>query len=168
MVLHPGDQDLVAGLERAPAPALGDEVDRLGRAAGEDDLAGRRGVEEPGHPRAHAVVRHGGALAQVVHAPVDVGVLGGVEPGDRVDDAPGLLAGGGVVEVDQRLAAHPLREDREILAQPLDVERGTVAEAVRGHADAQQPARAASRTRRSSSSRTGSSATSSTTSAAKA
>ncbi len=39
VVLERRDQDAVAGLE-AVAPAVGDEVDRLGRAAGEDDLVG--------------------------------------------------------------------------------------------------------------------------------
>ena len=152
------------GLERAPAPALGHEVDPLGRAAGEDDLAGRRRVEKPRDPRAHAVVGHGGTLAQVVDAPVDVGVLGAVEPADGVDDGTGLLAGGGVVEVDQRLAAHLLRQDREILAQLARRRASGVAVAVM---PAQRPPRRSS-TRRSSSSRTGASATSSTTSAAKA
>ena len=109
VVLHAGDQDLVARAELAPAPALRDEVDAFGRPAGEDDLAGRRRVEEAGDLLAHLVVRHRGALAQVVHPAVDVGVFGGVETGHRLDDRSRLLAGGRVVEVDERLAAHPLR-----------------------------------------------------------
>ncbi len=38
VVLEPGDDDLVARADVAPAPALRDEVDRLGRAADEDDV----------------------------------------------------------------------------------------------------------------------------------
>ena len=41
VVLEPGDDDLVALLDVAAAPALGDEVDALGGAAHEDDLARR-------------------------------------------------------------------------------------------------------------------------------
>ena len=115
-------------------------------------------MEEPRDLLAHAVVGRGGALAQVVDAPVDVGVLGGVEARDGVDDRAWLLAGGGVVEVNQRLAAYPLREDREVLPQLFDVERGV------GRrwpsSPAQTPPRRSS-SRRSSSSRTGASATSS-------
>ena len=53
------------------------------------------------------VVGHGGPLAQIVNAAMDVGVLRGVESGDRVDDHLRLLAGGGVVEVDERLSPDP-------------------------------------------------------------
>jgi hypothetical protein len=46
VVLDPGDDDLVALLPIAAAPALGDEVDGLGGAADEDDLLRGRRVEE--------------------------------------------------------------------------------------------------------------------------
>ena len=39
MMLELADQDLVAGLEKSRAPALRDEVDRLGGAAHKDDFA---------------------------------------------------------------------------------------------------------------------------------
>ena len=39
VVLEVGEDDLVARADVAPAPALRDEVDALGRAAHEDDLA---------------------------------------------------------------------------------------------------------------------------------
>jgi hypothetical protein len=38
VVLHLGDEDLVAGFERAPAVALRHQVHALGGAAREDDL----------------------------------------------------------------------------------------------------------------------------------
>ena len=49
VVLEPGDDDLVARADVAAAPALRDQVDRLGRAADEDDLSDRRRVEEAAH-----------------------------------------------------------------------------------------------------------------------
>ena len=49
VMLHHGEHDLVAGPDMGEAEAGGDEVDRLGRRAGEDDLVGRGGVEEAAH-----------------------------------------------------------------------------------------------------------------------
>ena len=43
VVLHLGQDDGVAAIDVPPAPRVGDEVDRLGRVAGEDDL-----VRSPG------------------------------------------------------------------------------------------------------------------------
>jgi hypothetical protein len=60
-------------------------------------------------------------LAQVVDATVDVGVLLGVESGDGIDDSLGLLAGGRVIEINQRLSTNLLAEDREIGANALDI-----------------------------------------------
>ncbi len=48
VVLHLGQDDLVAPADVPPAPAVGDEVDRLGRVAGEHDLVAVGGVDEPG------------------------------------------------------------------------------------------------------------------------
>jgi hypothetical protein len=41
VVLHRRDQDLVAGLEKRQRKAVGDGVDRLRGAAGEDDFVAR-------------------------------------------------------------------------------------------------------------------------------
>ena len=41
VVLHFGEQHGVAGAQVGPAPGLGDQVERLGRVLGEDDLARR-------------------------------------------------------------------------------------------------------------------------------
>ena len=46
VVLHDREHDLVALADMGEAERGGDEVDRLGRRAGEDDLVGRGGVEE--------------------------------------------------------------------------------------------------------------------------
>ena len=46
MVLHDREHDLVAGLDALAAERIGDEIDRLGGVAGEDDLFLALGVEE--------------------------------------------------------------------------------------------------------------------------
>jgi hypothetical protein len=62
-----------------------------------------------------------------VNAAVDVGILGGVESGDCVNDHLGLLTGGCIVEVDQRLPADSLPKDGEVGTDPIDVERSSTA-----------------------------------------
>ena len=49
MVLHDGDDDLVAGLEYRGRKTLGDQVERLARVAGEDDFVGPGGADEVGN-----------------------------------------------------------------------------------------------------------------------
>ncbi len=46
VVLHDREHDLVAGLDALAAERIGDEVDRLGGVAGEDDLFLAPGIEE--------------------------------------------------------------------------------------------------------------------------
>ncbi len=54
VVLHPRDEDAVAGADVAAAPAVGDDVQRLGRVAREDRVA-RGPVDERGDARARAL-----------------------------------------------------------------------------------------------------------------
>ena len=48
VVLHDGDDDLVAGLQHRGCKALGDQVERLAGVAGEDDFVGLGGADEVG------------------------------------------------------------------------------------------------------------------------
>ena len=99
------------------APRRGDEVDALGGAAGEDDFFGAAGVDEFGGAGAGRFERGGGAVAQFVDAAMDIGVVVLVVMAQGVEHRARLLRGGGVVEIDQRLAVNLLVEDREIGAQ---------------------------------------------------
>ncbi len=102
VVLERREDDLVAGAEVLAAPRLRDEVDRLGRAAREDDLLGARRVEEPPDDVAGVLVGLGRAPGELVRGAVDVAVVAGVVARDRVDHGLRLLRGRGVVEPDQR------------------------------------------------------------------
>jgi len=84
-MLHPGDQDLVTGPQRAAAPGLGDEVDRLRGAAREDHLAEAGRVQEPPRPFPCALEGIGGLLAQFVHPAVHIGVAGALVVVDGLD-----------------------------------------------------------------------------------
>ena len=92
VVLHLGQDDRVAAADVPPAPRVGDEVDRLGRVAGEDDLVAVGRVDEPRDPRPGLLVRGGRLLADRVDPAVDVGVVLAVVVGDGIDDDARLLA----------------------------------------------------------------------------
>ena len=121
VVLHLGDEDLVARLQTLP-PTRRHEVDGLRRAAHEHDFLAPCRVDEAPHGIARGLVGVGRLLAQGMHTAVNVGIELGVVARLAIDHALRLLAGGGVVEVDEGLAVHAAVQDREILAQPRHVE----------------------------------------------
>ncbi len=57
-----------------------------------------------------------------MHAAVYVGVDRGVVAAFRLDHPTGLLACGGVVEIDERLAVYQFLQDRELCTDLLDIE----------------------------------------------
>ncbi len=87
------------------------------------DLVEMGGVDEAADDLARLLVFLGGEVREVVQAAMDVGVFGAVGLGDGVDDRLRLLGRGGIVEIDQRLVVDGARQNREIPAHRLDVER---------------------------------------------
>ena len=122
MVLHFGDEHLIARLEVGQAPGVRDQVDALGGVADVDNFTGGAGVDEAGNLAPRVLVHLGGRLAQVMDATVDVGVGVFVDEGQGVDNLAGLLSGRGAIQVHEGLAVYLLAKDGEILANPLNVE----------------------------------------------
>ena len=116
VVLHLGEEDLVAPSDVAPAPGVRHEVEGLGDVAGEDDLGRLRRPQESGDLGARRLVLRGGALGDRVDAPVDVRVVLLVVPDHRLDHLARLLGGGRAVQIHQRLPIDALPEDRKIVA----------------------------------------------------
>mgnify|MGYP000956673470 CR=1 FL=1 len=105
MVLHGADQHLVARLEEEGFSGTeGHEVDRLCRPSGEDEPFGGRGADEVGDAPSGSFVMLCSKLAQVVDAPMDVGIRFVVGGFDGLDDTAGLLGRRSVVQIDQGLA----------------------------------------------------------------
>ena len=98
MVLHDGDDDLVTGLEYRGCKALGDQVERLARVAGEDDFVGLGGADEVGNLLADLGNGIGGLDGQRIQAAKRVGVHALVEIALGVEHASGALRGGGAIE----------------------------------------------------------------------
>ena len=124
VVLHGGDDDFVAGLDMSAAIGVGDQVDALGDAADEDDLAPVGGIEEALDLDAGLFVMAGGTLAQLMHAAMDVGIIRLVELVHGVENALRLLGGGGVIEIDQRFAVDALVQHGELQARIARVDAG--------------------------------------------
>ena len=121
MVLHDREHDLVARLDPLARERVGDEIDRLGGVAGEDDLFGARRIEERPHLLARALVAFGRGIGEIMQAAMHVGIFRRVGLLDAVEHRLRLLRRRGVVEIDQRLAIDLHAEDREILADAVDV-----------------------------------------------
>ena len=121
VVLHRGDDDLVARLHLRQAEGGGQEVDALRGAAGEDDFVGGAGVDELAHGLAAGLMQFRGLLGEEVHAAVHVGVGVVILVGDGLDHTAGFLRRGAVVQVDQGLAVDGAAQDGEVGAYLLDV-----------------------------------------------
>ncbi len=113
MVLHRADDDFVAGNEQRAGVALGDQVDRFGGSAHEDDFRRNRGMDECLHADPRRLECIGRALAQRMHAPMHIGIVFSVKARNRVDYRLRFLRGGCVVEINDPLAMHAALQDRE-------------------------------------------------------
>ncbi|MNS69805.1 hypothetical protein D3C72_1031330 [compost metagenome] len=117
VVLQGAEDDLVPYLEFAHAPALGHQIDRLGGAAGPDHLVAAGRIDKAGDRLAGCLEGAGGAAAQGMGGAVYVGVVGPIVVSDGVQHRLRLLGGGGVVQIDQRVAVHLLRQGRKLATQ---------------------------------------------------
>jgi len=122
VVLDPANDDFVFLPDVLSSPTLCHQIDGLGCTTHEDDLFGRRRVEEVRDLGASIFVGVGGAGGQIVCSTVNVGVLVLVEIPEAVDDGLRLLRGGCVVEPDQWAAINLLVQDRKVAANASDVE----------------------------------------------
>src|SRR5262249_24667959 len=149
VVLHLGNEDLIAGLEETPAIAGSNQIERSGSARGEDDLRGMTGIDESPHLFAGLVIGCRRLLAQGMNTPVHVGGVGQLEGADRVNDLTRTLAGSRVVEIDQRIPADSRSQPRKVAPCPLGIERsgaGNAADAGSGgHASVPSSSRALTR-----------------------
>ena len=106
---------------RSRAERIGDQIDRLGGVAREDDLFLALGVEKRPHGLARALVGFGRLVGEVMQAAMHVGVLLGIGLLDAVEHLLRLLRRGRVVEIDQRLAIDLHRQRGKIRADFGDV-----------------------------------------------
>ena len=116
MVLGDGQDDLIACLDVRQAVAVSDEVQRLRRVLREDDLLRQARVDEGARRGARVLVDVRRLDGERVRAPMRVRVAAAIVAADRLNDLVRLLRRRTVVEVDERLVVHLVREQGKILA----------------------------------------------------
>ena len=120
-MLHHAQHDLVAGADVRKAKARRNEIDRLSRRSGENDLLVRGGVDEPSHGFSGRLIRLGRSVGEIVQAAMHIRILVLIGVRQAIDDLLRLLSRGGVVQIDKRLSIRALGEDREIRPYRFDV-----------------------------------------------
>src|SRR5215831_5708128 len=103
---------------------LGDQIDAFRGATNEDDLARIRSMKEALYFGSGIFKQLRRALAQLVYTAVDIGVIRAVQARDRVDHGLRFLRGGGVIQVDQGFTVNCPAKNREVLPDPVRIERG--------------------------------------------
>jgi hypothetical protein len=121
VMLHAGKENDIAGTEILCAPGVGNEVDALRGAAGEDDLVLGGGAKETCRFLACRLKGIGRPGAQLMQRTMDVGIVTLVIVRQCLNDGPRLLAGGRAVQIDQRVPLNLLVEDGKIGADAMPV-----------------------------------------------
>ena len=107
--------------EVGAAPGIRDEVYCLGGVLGEHDLVGGR-ADEIGNFCPRRLVEVGRFLGDLVHTPVDVGIVRRVVMVHRFDHSQGLLGGRGGIQVHEPIPVDDTLEDREVLLDAGDIQ----------------------------------------------
>ena len=118
VVLHAGDDNIVATSEHRGRIGRSHQIDRLGGALGPYHLVRRLGVNAAGHGLARGLECLGGDAAQSVGGAMDIGIGAAIVLGDGIEYRLRLLSGGGVVEIDE---VCPARDQREVAFAGGDV-----------------------------------------------
>ena len=123
VMLHGGDEHLVAFAHVGAAVCLGDEIDGLGCAANKDDFVGVGSLDKAPYRLPRLVVCLGGTYAQRMHTAMDVGIVVLVITHEGVDHRARLLRSGCAIQIDQLVAVDLLVKDGEIALDPFNIQR---------------------------------------------
>jgi len=123
VVFQSGDKDFIARFQEFAPPALRDEVYGLGRPVSKNNLVVMFGINKTAHRFAHRFIGVGSALAEVVDAAMNVGIIVFHEAGHRFDHRARFLRARSRVEIGERVIVHALRQSGEILAVAVDGEQ---------------------------------------------
>ena len=122
VVLHGAHDDLVAILHTALDKGGGNEIETLGGAASEDNLARRAGVDKPADGLTSRLMEVGGLLGEPVYATVHIGIDIEILLAHGVEHAERLLGSSAIVEIDQRTTVDLAAEDGEVFPYLIDIE----------------------------------------------
>ena len=119
VMLRDRDDNLIAGFDIVQAVAVGDEVQRLRRILGEDNLLGAGRIDELRRARTRILIDLRCLDRERVGATVRISVTAAVVAADGLDDLLRLLRRRAVVEISNLFPVHLHLEKREILQEFL-------------------------------------------------
>ena len=105
VMFHDGQDHLIARLKPGGGPAVGHQIDRLGRAGAEHDVIGT-GVQKPRNGAARRLVFVGRKVGQIVQPAVHIRIFVRICLRHRINHHLRLLGRCAIVQVNQRLAIH--------------------------------------------------------------
>ena len=123
VVLHLAHDDVVTRPQEALTPGVGNEVDARRGTRSKYHLLAVLCAYEPAYTLARLLVHIGHTTREVVHTAVDIGVVVAHKFIDLLDYRRGLLCRSARVKVDQGAVVDRAREDGEVCAYLLNVER---------------------------------------------
>lgn len=124
VMLHLCQENRVAGFEKSAAPAVGNQVNALGRAACENDFLVAGGMNEFGHLGPGGLKGRCRPVAELMNPAMHVAVVPQIKIAHRLNDRHRFLARGGIVEIHQRLPIDPLIQNGKIRADFQHVDFG--------------------------------------------
>ena len=114
VVLHLGEQNLIAGLQVRGRPGLGHEVDAFGCAAREDDFVRRSSMDELSGALPCGLEGRSRAVAELVDTAMHVRIVVLVVMAQSIQHAEGLLTRSRIVQIDQGMSVDFLIENRKV------------------------------------------------------
>ncbi len=106
MMLHVGDENLIASGELSFHETMRNKIDSLSRATHEDNFVLIRRADKLGSFGASRLVGVCRLLAEIVNAAMDVGIFQAVVVVDGLNHGNGLLRCGPVIQESQRFTPH--------------------------------------------------------------
>ena len=122
VMLHFGEQDFVASFDVLGSPRMRDEVNSFGRATGKNDFSRTAGIDEPSRAIARGFEGGSGAIAQLMDAAMNIGVIFLVVATESIKNDSRFLGRGGVIKIDQRLAVDFLIEDGKVAPNFIEID----------------------------------------------
>ena len=119
MVLHHGNDYLVACRHTFVGKTGSNQIDRLCRPTRKDDLVGRTGIQELLHSPTCIFMCFRSRLAQEMDTAMDISIHIIVAALYLLHHTTGLLSRRTVVEINKRLIVYLMIQDREILPDRL-------------------------------------------------
>src|SRR6185312_11012987 len=111
------EKNLIAGFDVPVAPGARNEIYGLSRAARKNDFLGAAGIEKTRYALPRRLECRSRAIAQFMNASMHVGIVQLVKIPQRINNRVRFLAGGRIVEINQRMTVDGLMQCRKIITE---------------------------------------------------